>query len=211
MARLRPSAATLGLVLLLPLVSACDEEARQFATRTAEILQQRSAQLSVKIAAESATYNKIAAHALEATRQLADSSLLNERQERAGLLALDYTQGRKPVSRWRTDLTQYTRVDYEVNRKLLTEDMNAQSRFMTQVQALQLEQDKVDALAKLLGTLATNRTLAEDIEAAATFAQDAKAEFDKKVCAQLEKQKSGADEAAKRAATLFDEKCAPKS
>lgn len=211
MATLRPRVAAVALLLVLPLASACDDRARAFAARTAEILQQRSAQLSAKIAAESATYNKIAAHAIEAARQLADSTLMNERQERAGLLSLDYIEGRKPASRWRSDLVDYAHVDYDVNRALLTADMDAQTRFLSQVQALRLEQDKVDALAKLLATLAKKRSLADDIQAAASFAEDAKAEFDKKVCEQLGKQKGGTDDAAKRADALFKEKCAPKS
>jgi hypothetical protein len=205
--RRRGSKRLLAVLLLLPLVSACDEEARQFAARTAEILQQRSVQLSAKIAKESAVYNAIATHALESSRQLADSRLLNERMERASVLALDYVEGSKKASRWRTDLTEYARLDYTVNRQLLTQDMNAQSRFMTQIQALSLEQDKVDALAMLLATLAKKRPVLEDLQAAGTFLEETKAEFDKKVCDQLAKDKVGTSEAAKRAAALFTAKC----
>jgi hypothetical protein len=196
-------------VLALVFTAGCDDQAREFAARTREILEQRSAQLAAKIAAESTAYSKMAIHAAEASRLLADSRLLNERQERAGTLALDYMEGRKPFSRWRADVAEYARVDHDVNRQLLTADMDAHTRFLIQVQALQIEQDKVDALATLLGTLARKRSVAEDLAAATTFATDAKTEFDKKVCAQLTTHSAGGGAAAERAKALFASKCAP--
>jgi hypothetical protein len=203
--------ALVGALVAMTLTAGCDETAREFAARTREILEQRSAQLSAKIAAEMTAYSKIATHAAEASRALVDSRLMNERQERASVLALDYLEGQKPASRWRTELAGYAQIDYEVNRELLTADMDAHTRFLTQVQALKLEQDKVDALDRLLGTLAAKRSLQEDVAAAATFAQDAKTEFDKKVCDQLTKQQAGTGPAAARAKALFTAKCAPKT
>jgi hypothetical protein len=191
-----------GLVLCLllaPAVSGCDDEARQFAIRTAEILQQRSAELTRKIAAERKAYNAVAAIANQVQRDLIESSLNNERTARSIALAADYDEGRKPVSRWQADLAEYAQMDYRLNRDLLAADFGAGAEFMQKVQSLEIEQAKVDALAKLLAALAKKPSLAEDLQAIGAFAEDTKTEFDNKVCAALAKDTSAAAQAAFKA------------
>jgi hypothetical protein len=186
-------------VLLAPLASACDEEARQFALRTAEILQQRSAELTRKIAAEQKAYQDVSSIANETQRDLIESSLNNERSARSIALAADYDEGRKPASRWQSDLAEYAQIDYRLNRDLLSADMGAGAEFMQKLQELEIEQAKVDALAKLLAALAKKPSLKTDLEAVSAFAEDTKAEFDKKVCEALAKDTSAAAQAAFKA------------
>jgi hypothetical protein len=186
-------------VLLSLAVAGCDEEAREFAEKTALILRQRSDQLARKIAAETRAYNAAAAHAAEARRALIDSSLANERTGRVIALAADYDEERKPVSRWRSELGEYAQMEYEASRELLGADVDASSRFLQNVHALALEQDRVDALARLLAALASKPTLAQDVAALQSFAEETRTEFDEKVCAQLESQKDAGSEAARKA------------
>ena len=186
-------------VLMAPVLSACDEKAQQFALRTAEILQQRSAELTKKIAAERKAYQVVSASANDNQRALIESSLNNERSARAIALAADYDEGRKPPSRWQTELAEYAVIENRINRDLLTADLGAGAEFMQKLTALEIEQAKVDALAKLLATLAKKPSLADDIAAISAFADDTKEEFDKKVCAALAKDTSAASQAAFKA------------
>ena len=186
-------------LLLVPLLSACDEKAQEFARRTAEILDARSAELSAKIAAETKAYETVAAIATETHRDLIDSSLRNERNARSIALAADYDEGRKPVSRWQSDLAEYGQIDYRLTRELLTADVDAGSEFLQKLQALEIEQAKINALSKMLAALADKPSLAQDLEALGQFAQDTKNEFDKKICEALAKDSSASAQAAFKA------------
>lgn len=186
-------------LLLTPLMIGCDEKAQEFALRTAEILKQRSAELTRKIAAERKAYEQVSTIAAETHRDLIESSLNNERSARTIALAADYDEGRKPPSRWQSELADYAQIEYRLNRDLLAADMNAKGEFMSRLQALEIEQAKVDALAKLLAALAKKPSLADDITAIAAFGEDAKEEFDKKVCEALAKDTSAAAQAAFKA------------
>lgn len=192
-------AGVLLCVLLATFTSACDEKAQEFARRTAEILQLRSGELSKKIAAETKAYQDVAAIAAETQRDLIDSSLGNERSARSIALAADYDEGRKPPSRWQTDLAEYTQIDYRLHRDLLTADVNAGGEFQQKLQALEIEQARIDALTKLLAALAKKPTLEQDIEAIGSFAEDTKKAFDTNVCEALAKDSSSAGQAAFKA------------
>lgn len=188
-----PRSRRLGLalcLLLTPALSACDEEARQFAVRTAGILQQRSAELTRKIAAERKAYDTVAAIAHQSHRDLIEASLNNERTSRSIALAAEYDEGRKPASRWQADLEEYAQIDYRMNRDLLSADFGAGAEYLQKLQALEIEQAKVDALATLLARLAKQPSLAEDLQAIGAFAEDTKVAFDTKVCAALAKDAS---------------------
>ncbi len=92
--------ARLGCCLLAMAAAGCDDRAIEFARQTKALLAQRSDQLARKIAGETEAYNQAAAVAGETYRDLIDSSLRNERNERAASLAADYQEGRKPISLW---------------------------------------------------------------------------------------------------------------
>jgi hypothetical protein len=204
--RIRKLAGLLGLIAVSLTLCGCDEDARNFATKTKAILDQRSDQLAKKIAAEKGAYEKEAASANEDHRALVELSLQNERNERTDSLAADYDEGRRSVSQWRKDLSEYAKIDFDTNRKLLTEEMDTKSRYLQNFEDLKIEQDKVDALSKLLAALAKKPTAKEDLAALGSFAEDTKQEFDKKVCTQLNSQKSGTTDAAKAAAKAYDAK-----
>jgi len=92
----RPCARVCCCLLAIAAVG-CDDRAIEFARQTKALLTQRSDQLSRKIAAETEAYNQAATVAAETYRDLVDSSLRNERNERAASLAADYQEGRKPT------------------------------------------------------------------------------------------------------------------
>ena len=187
------------LCLVLTALCGCDERALDFAKKTKDILEQRSTQLANKIAAEKKAYNASAAQASEDHRTLVALSLSNERNERSTTLAADYADKRKPVSLWRKDLAEYATIDYDTNRQLLTAEMDAESRYLQSYEDLKIEQDKVEALSKLLDALAKKPSFKSDVSDLASFAKDTKDEFDKKVCTQLQSQIKDNDQAAKGA------------
>jgi hypothetical protein len=186
--RLAQCAVIVAFSTCLFAIAGCDEDARQFAEKTKTILDQRSDQLAKKIAAEKRSYDNWASNAAEDQRALLDSSLQNERNERSDILAADYDEGRRPVSLWRKDLSDYARIDYDANRQLLLSDLDANTRYLQGFDDLKIEQDKVDALSKLLVTLEKNPSLKDNIKAISSFAEDTKTEFDKKVCSELKSQ-----------------------
>jgi len=186
------------------IMAGCDEQAQLFAKQTKVILDQRSAQLSKNIAAEMKGYNDYAAKAADDQHNLMVAALGNERAERANALAADYQEGRKPASLWRQDLAEYASVDYERTKQFLMTDIDAETNYLQRYQTLAIEQDKVDALAKLLDTMTKKQSLKDETGALVGFVEDTKQEFDKKVCAALE---SKADAASQQ---LFkDQKCVP--
>lgn len=194
------------LIVTAAFSTGCDEKARDFARNAKLILDHRSQQLSRKIAAEKAAYGQSAVLAAEDHRNLIDSALRNERNERSDELAADYDEGRKPVSLWRKHLSEYARIDYAQNRDLLTADMDANTRYLQRFEDLKIEQDKVDALGKILASLAKKSSFKEDVEALGDFAADTNDDFEKKVCTQLKSQRTGTGDQAKAAKKSYDDK-----
>lgn len=150
------------------------------------------------------SYNDYAAKAAEDNHNLMIAALGNERAERANALAADYQEGRKPASLWREDLAEYANVDYERTKQFLMTDIDAETNYLQRYQSIAIEQDKVDALAKLLDALAKKQSLKDETSALVGFVEDTKQEFDEKVCSALE---SKTDSASRQ---LFkDKKCVP--
>jgi hypothetical protein len=168
------------------LAAACDGDARAFARKTADLLTQRSEQLTRKIKAERAAYDEIAKIAAQGKREVLATRLANERDERAIAAAADYAENRRPVSRWQSHLLDYALVDYDAHRETLNAELGDESRFMASIQALQIEQAKVVVLAKLLATLEKKPSLKDEVTAAAEFGKDLKAAIDQR-CAVLKK------------------------
>jgi hypothetical protein len=192
-------------------LTGCDEQARDFAAKTLVILQHRSAEISKKIAAEKAAYAAASARDAEDHRALLDGSLRNERFERSTAFAADYDEGRKQVSHWRQDLAEYGKVDYDANMEVYAAELDSDSRFLQNFESLKLEQDKIDALTKLLGALAAKPSIQKDLEALGKFAEDSNSEYTKKVCTQIKTDQGSSDAKVKAAADAASKAkdCAP--
>jgi len=194
---MKPLAKFGSLFLCLVLVS-CDYKARSLARQATVVLQQRSVELSNAIAAEIEAYNDYSVEWVREERDLTNSSLANERSERVNELKVEYLQngnGGKPVSLWRKDLSDYAQIDYLARRNLLASDLNASTLYLQRLETLKEDQDKAEALAKLLATLAKQPSAKDELTAVTDFAQEAKNSFDGKVCADL-KTKSDAGNAS---------------
>lgn len=191
------------MVLLLAAsagLSGCDDQARHFAAQTLTILQHRSDEIAAKIGAEKTAYSASAVHAAEDRRALTEITLRNDRNERSTSLAADYDEGRKPVSQWRKDLAEYGQTDYDTNMAVFSGEVDASSRYLQTFETLTAEQDKVDALTKLLGALAKKQSLKADVGALGQFAEDSSKEFNTKVCGQIRTDQGSSDPKVKAAA-----------
>jgi hypothetical protein len=195
------------LVALIALAG-CDDKARQLAVQTEQVLRQRSKELAAKTAAEVAAYQAYASLATDNQRALVAASLANDRSEQGDQLAADYEDNAKRVRLWRADLAKYRQLDYSAKRLQLLTDLDATSLYLKKYEDISIEQDKVDALDKLLITLVKEPSLKDEIASVSSFAQDTKDAFDKDVCSSLKTKKSGNDVPAKAAAQLYaDKKC----
>ena len=117
-------------------------------------------------------------------------------------LTADYVEQKQRVSLWRQHLLDYAQADYSRNRDLLLTDLDAITLYSQRFESLRIEQDKVDALSKLLDALAKKQSLKEQVDTGAGFAKNIESEFEKKVCAAL---KGNTDAAAKK--LYADKKC----
>jgi hypothetical protein len=183
---MRRAAAAALCVALSALTAGCDDDAREFARQTAALLKQRSAELTRKIDAEVTAYGELATILGNAERTVTTTTLRNERNGRAIGMTADYAEGRRPVSRWQTDLLDYAQVDYTATRELLLAGIDANSRFLQGVQALEIEQAKVDTAAKLLESLEKKPSWKDEVVAVKDFAADVKKAVDER-CAALQK------------------------
>ena len=64
--------------------------------------------------------------------------------------------------------------------ELFSAALDGSSQYLQAFESLKIEQDKVDALTKLLGALAKKQSLKEDVEALGKFAEDSNTEFNRK-------------------------------
>lgn len=190
------------LIVLLPvltLLTSCDERAEKYATEIRKLLDERSKQLAVKIAAERKAYEQFAANSEQSGRHLISIALMNERNARAENLAADYSEGRKPVSHWKTDLREYAQRDYDRNKLQLAGELDGKARYLSTLTELDVEQAKITVLRDLLSSLAKRRSFGQDLDALSKYGEEAKKEFDKLVCAELKEQKTAKENAKKEA------------
>ena len=105
---------------------------------------------------------------------------------------------------WRVQLSNYANLDYAATRQQLSADLDATTSYLQKYEDISIEQDKVDALAKLLAVL-EKPSMKDQITSVSSFAQDTKDAFDKDVCTSLKAKQAGTDSAAK--ALYADKKC----
>ncbi len=205
---MRKVAFVLVIGMVTVLLTSCDDKARQLASQTDQLLKQRSKELATQTAKEVAAYHDYAARATEDQRALVAASLANDRSEQADKIAAQDLDAPKSIPLWRVQLAEYASLDYAAERQQLSTDLDATTSYLQKYEDISIEQDKVDALSKLLAALQKEPSLKDQITSVSSFAQDTKDAFDKDVCTSLKTKQTGTDPAAKAAAKLFtDKKC----
>ena len=198
------------IMALCAVLSGCDQKARDFATETIKILQARSKDIGTKITAEKDAYSRFAATAAQDHRDLMDSAIRNEINERSITLAANYHRDPGQIAQWRKDLAGFGDADFSLQSQLFNGDLDESAQYLQNFQSLRIEQDKVDALAKLLGVLAKKQSSISELKALGQFADDSKQQFDTKVCLQIKTDQASTDAGKKAAAdaAFTAKKCA---
>jgi hypothetical protein len=190
----------LCIVLLAPLTAACDEDALRLAREARGVLATYEKELGRKIAAEQRAYERQSQVMSVAHREQLASGLEQERIERARTLSLDLVENQTRVTRWREPLRAYAAADYGVQRELLLQDLGSEMGFVSRIQALEIDKQKVRAVGTALDALSEKISFTDQVKAFAEFAEDVKTGFEKQVCDSLAAQLQEASAAAKAAA-----------
>lgn len=190
----------LTVVLLAIWSAGCDEDALRLAREAREVLLTYEKELGRKLAAEQRAYGEQSQVMALAHREQLASNLEQERTERARTLALDFVESDARVTRWREPLRAYANADYAVQRALLEQDLGSEMGWVARIQALQVDKQKIRALATALGALSEKASFTDQVQAFAEFADQAKTDFDAQVCTSLAAQAKDAAAAVTAAA-----------
>jgi len=178
----------LALVLGPFLLAGCDEKALQMAKDANALLTTYEKELEKKLLAEQNAYQLQAQVEANAQRRQAFANLEQERIGRSRVMALDFSEGKRKTTRWREPVREYATKDYEIQRGFLMEGMNEQMHFLSRIQTLEVNKQKISALKKAFGTLSEKPALTEQAQQLAAFAKESGAEFDKQLCVSLAQQ-----------------------
>lgn len=176
------------LLLLSPclvILAGCEERVALFAARTNDLLQEYQKRIANQMTESSAYYQKYAVQQSFETKRIGVDSLEAERNERAGELEAEYRMGRKQPASYRTHLREYADLQYKRNLEWLSSDTDSVAAYLQKLTKLEQDKATVDAFSKILLNLAKPRSLKDEIEEAKKFVSDAKAEFDKLVCDEI--------------------------
>jgi hypothetical protein len=163
-------------------LTACDENALRMAADAKDILSAYEKELEHKLASEQAAYTRQGQIEAEAAREQTFSQLEQERIERARVLALDFIDGVRDVSRWRDPIREYAGVDYRIQRQILLAGMDNDTHYLERIQALTIDKQKIAALSQAFGALAQKPDIVAQAKGLADFAKETKSDFDKAVC-----------------------------
>jgi len=203
------SAGLLGLSALL--LSGCDKDAREFASKAAVLLKEYETQLSKEIAESEQYYRHFAAVETDSMRRRTLEEESVARREMADKWSVDYIDRQKNSSRLREQLLEVAKAQFEVSQKRWLNELDESRLYLEKVEKLQADKEKVEALGKLLDSLAKKRSLLEQGKEIGNFVEATKEDLDKRICADIDKKLADTSIPADRKAALEqlkkDRKC----
>ncbi len=171
--------------ILLPLtlaLSACDQNARDFARNAKAILDQYASRIDREIGAESQYYQREAVLEVKHRHENLVNSIKADRAERGSEMAVELSGAGSPL-RIRTYLREYAQSEYMRRRGVWTGEMDSSRQYLANLQTLQADKDRIQALGKLLDGLSSKKlNLTAEIGAATQAVSDTKTDFDKLIC-----------------------------
>jgi len=195
-----------GFATLAASQTSCDEDARRLAKEAARVLGNYQAELQKKLDAEETAYRRQAQIESQAQRDQAFAMLEQERIERSRSMALDYLETSKSPARWREPLRDYAKADYGVQRQLLLEELDTDSRYLEKIQALEVDKQKIAALKRAFEALAAQPEAVKTAAGLAQAGNETITQFDRMVCAglaaQIQSKTAEAAAASKKADVL---------
>lgn len=180
---------TITLLVLFSLsMTACkDEEAREYAARLIPVLDSYQEQLSQKIKAEQVSYQELAANFESARKDAVVDDLAKERVVRSEELGEEIA-GAKNAPTLSTiigPVLKYGNHDFETTKALFQEALGARSRYLTELESLEIDLQKIKLLKGSLEELAKSKKDFQQLKEAATFLNDTHAAIEKLDCDDL--------------------------
>jgi DNA repair exonuclease SbcCD ATPase subunit len=187
---MRKLTALLAIAVAVSLSGCGDKEAREYAARLIPVLDSYQEQLSQKIKAEQESYTELAKAFEEARKEDVTTRLMAERNRRSEELGEKISGAKEPpaLSQIFASLQDYAKSDFETTQSLLEESLDARSKYLADLESLEVELQKVKLLKEALKELAKSKSDFKKFKEAADFALKTDEGITKLLCADLKKQ-----------------------
>jgi hypothetical protein len=196
------------LICSASLLTGCDEEAQQYAKELNQVLSSYQEQVERKNNAEQAAYRSLTSYYAHAQEEDSFLKLQLERNERVRKLADEYVKGQRSAptnSELRSLLKDFANFDFDETRKGLEDESDVNTRYLANLESLQIETEKMESLSKALDSLSKPKRPLAQLKEFVAFATKVDKEVQKLTCEDvareikcLEKQKTAEKDAAKR-------------
>jgi len=173
-------------------LSGCgDKEAREYAAKLIPLLDSYQEQLSLKIKVEQDSYSELADIYEEARRSDIVDQLEIERNRRAEESGEKIANAKDAPSLLQilAPLQEYGKLDFESTQALLQEELDARGKYLTDLESIEIELQKVKALKEALQEMAKSKGDLKKLQEAASFLTKTDEEINKLLCVDLRKQK----------------------
>jgi len=181
----------LSLLVAVVGLSGCgDKDAREYAAKLGTVLDSYQEQLSQKIKAEQTSYEELAAAYEEARKADIDIRLAGEREKRSEDLGEKVAKSKDAptLSQLFASLQEYGKLDFETTQTVLQETIDARSKYLDNLESLELELQNVKLLKAALQELAKGKSEFAKFKGAGEFLLATDGEINKQVCTDLKKQ-----------------------
>src|SRR3977135_2273782 len=147
------------LIIGVACLSACgDQEAREYAAKMIPVLDSYQEQLSQKIKAEHDPYQELADTYDQARKADITIHLAGERESRSEELGETIANSNKPSFLQITaPLQEYATLDFETTKSLLQEELDARSKYLSDLESIEIDLQKVKALKNALQEMAKSK------------------------------------------------------
>jgi len=178
------------LVITVSLSGCGDKDAREYAAKLGPVLDSYQEQLSQKIKAEQASYDELAEAYEEARKADIDIRLAAERERRSEDLGekLAKSKDAPTLSQLFASLGEYAKSDFETTQTVLQEAIDARSKYLDNLESLEIELQNVKLLKEALQELAKGKSDFAKFKGATNFLLTTDKEINKQVCTDLKKQ-----------------------
>ena len=176
------------LVLVLLSAPACkDQEAREYAARLIPVLDSYQEQLSQKIKAEQESYQELADNFESARKDAVVDDLAKERVVRSEELGEEIAGARNAptLSTIIGPVLKYGNHDFETTRALFQETLGARSRYLTELESLEIDLQKLRLLKGSLEELAKSKKDFKELKEASAFLNETHVAMEKLDCGDL--------------------------
>lgn len=182
--------ASLLVIAVLGLSGCGDKEAREYAAKLIPVLDSYQEQLSQKIKVEQDSYKELAEAFEEARKADISLRLEFERSTRSEDLGEETASVDDAPSLLEilTPVQEYALADFDATKSLLEEELNARSKYLTGLENLEIELQKIKVLKEALQELAKSKSDFKKFKNATEFLLKTDEGINKLLCVDLKKQ-----------------------